>query len=572
MSLGMIKNPIDTVIPIQKDPHLFPHSGTAFAVRLLADRVNWLAVVDTIIPWDPARARIAPSVLLLMLVMNVLSHRNPLYRVEQWAQTLPLALLWGDTIQASQLNDDALGRTLEDLAEHGSQLLATIGLRMHVVHPTRTDLIHSDTTAYALLGDYPSSETGPTAPLSLTWGHSKDHRPDLKQIMAGVTMDAEGCVLAGQMLAGNTSDVTWNATWVEQLDQDFPKDFWKDTCYIADSAMFSDTAIQQIRQAGMAWLGRLPARFALCGDLKTQAWAQKPEAWDSLGSVATSDKSPASVYQVQTFDVPFLGEPARAFVYHSSALAKKKEYGLQREIAKDRARYDRLHKKLARQTFPTVQEAEQAAAQALATIPPQWCSVQPTITEQQVPVRHRGRPKAGMTPDSVSVYGVTLQVTDPSAAVIQAERQRRATWILLTSRMTLDARTALLDYKGQQHNEHGFRWTKSPLQLGAFWLEKPARVAGLGYLLLLALQFARFMRAVVRSAFRDQPPLELPYRRVTRPSDTVILEILHDLDMRHQSDGVQWWYQWTAVRPYERRVLDALGIPIDHGFIWDPSG
>ncbi len=38
MFLGMIKNPIDTVVPIQKDPHRFPHSGTAFAVRLLVDR------------------------------------------------------------------------------------------------------------------------------------------------------------------------------------------------------------------------------------------------------------------------------------------------------------------------------------------------------------------------------------------------------------------------------------------------------------------------------------------------------------------------------------------------------
>ncbi len=159
----MIKNPIETIVPNQKDPYLFPHSGTAFAVRLLADQVNWLAVVDTIIPWDRARARLAPSVLLLILVMNVLSRRNPLYRVEESVQTVPLALLWGDTIQASQFNDDALGRTLEDLAQYGSQLLATIGLRMQVVHPTRTDRVHSDTTAYALMGDYPSSETGPTA-------------------------------------------------------------------------------------------------------------------------------------------------------------------------------------------------------------------------------------------------------------------------------------------------------------------------------------------------------------------------------------------------------------------------
>ena len=56
-------------------------------------------------------------------------------------------------------------------------------------------------------------------------------------MMAGVTMDAEGCVLAGTMLAGNTSDQTWNADWVNQLEEDFSEDFFKDKCYIADSAM-----------------------------------------------------------------------------------------------------------------------------------------------------------------------------------------------------------------------------------------------------------------------------------------------------------------------------------------------
>ena len=131
-----------------------------------------------------------------MLVINVLSHRNPLYTVEAWAQTMPLALLWGENIEASQFNDDALGPTLEYLAEYGPRLLATLGVRKQVVHPTLTDLLHSDTTAHALMGDYPSSDTGPTAPVSLTWRHSKDQCPDLRQIMAG-TMDEEGCVLAG---------------------------------------------------------------------------------------------------------------------------------------------------------------------------------------------------------------------------------------------------------------------------------------------------------------------------------------------------------------------------------------
>ncbi len=89
----MIKQPLAVTVSSTKDPHHFPHSGTAIAVRFLADRVNGWSVVDTLLPWDPARSRIAPSILLLMLVINVLCHRNPLYRVENWAATMPLPLL-----------------------------------------------------------------------------------------------------------------------------------------------------------------------------------------------------------------------------------------------------------------------------------------------------------------------------------------------------------------------------------------------------------------------------------------------------------------------------------------------
>ncbi len=44
--------------------------------------------------------------------------------------------------------------------------------------------------------------------------------------MAGITMDAQGCVLAGKMLSGNTSDQRWNADWVDELTKEFPGNFW----------------------------------------------------------------------------------------------------------------------------------------------------------------------------------------------------------------------------------------------------------------------------------------------------------------------------------------------------------
>jgi len=185
------------------------------------------------------------------------------------------------------------------------------------------------------------------------------------------------------------------------------------------------------------------------------------------------------------------------------------------------------------------------------------------VVPKEVPVKRRGRPKARALVETRTEYTVEFQATEPASERIQAERERRSIFILLTGNLALNARNT----KGQDQNAHGVRWMKSPIHLGAFWLEKPARVAGLGYLLLLALQFARFMRANCRAELKDQPPLELPYRKVKRPSETVILEAFHDLDLRRQSDKTLTWYQWTVMLPYQRRLLEALGIPIDRGLM-----
>ena len=77
-------------VDLTGNPNLFPHTGIALVTRILVDRVNWLAVVDQLLPWDRARSRISPGIVILTLVINVLTQHNPLYEVESWAQTLPL--------------------------------------------------------------------------------------------------------------------------------------------------------------------------------------------------------------------------------------------------------------------------------------------------------------------------------------------------------------------------------------------------------------------------------------------------------------------------------------------------
>ena len=559
-------------IDLSGDPNIFPNTGIALATRVLADRVNWLAVVDQLLPWDPARARMAPGVVLLMLVMNVLTQHNPLYQVELWADSLPLPILWGDTITAHQFNDDALGRVLEDLAEHGRTLLATLGPRMRAVQDTGRMMLHSDTTAFALFGDYPNQETGPTASVELTWGHTKDHRPDLRQLMAGLTMDAAGCVLGGRVLSGNTADKAWHPAWLDELDADYPEDFWKGSYYIADSAVITAAALTKIRALDMHWLGRLPATFGLVDQLKDQAWSDQTP-WADLGVLAAKRRATSATYQAQTFDITLYEQPARAFVYHSSALDKKKEHTVQRAIAREAQSVEKRAKKLAKQVFHCLADAETASAEQLRLAPIRWHAVTPTITEQVVVRRPRGRQKAGVEPTSITQYTVEWHWTAPSAERIQQARERESSFILVTSDRTCDAATALREYKAQDQNEHGFRWMKAPVHLTAFFLEKPERVVGLGYVLLLALQFARFMRAVVRHAMVDQPPVDLPDgRHIAQPSERVILDTLRTLWIEQRSHGSITWYQWTHVQPHARRILDMLQVPIEHRFQRPGSG
>ncbi len=232
----------------------------------------------------------------------------------------------------------------------------------------------------------------------------------------------------------------------------------------------------------------------------------------------------------------------------------------------------KVEKKLSGKHFQGSADGEQTATLLLESVGGHWHAAAPTMEEKDVPVKRRGRPKARVPMETRMEYPVTLPITDSKPGAIQAERARRSTFILLTSDMMPDAKTALQQYKGQDPNEHGFQWTKSPVHLSAFWLKHPSRVADLSYLLLLALQFARFMRALVQSELEDQPPLELPYRTVKRPSETVILEAWHDSDMQRQSNESLSRYQWTAVLPCQRRLLDALGVPIDRGLICNSSG
>lgn len=209
-------------------------------LRVWADRIRWGPVVDQLLPWDRNQTQTPPSVLLLGLLMSVLSHRTPLYPVERWMHSVPCDLFWGPGVSAAAFNDDALGRVLEKLADHGPAVLGTLGVQM----------LHTDTTSFSLFGDYPDS-TPDGLGLFLTWGYSKARRPDLKHLLLGRTTDLHGQVLLGTVRDGNTSDKAWIPAGLETLDREVSDTAWKEALYVTDSAGITPATLDRCAELGV---------------------------------------------------------------------------------------------------------------------------------------------------------------------------------------------------------------------------------------------------------------------------------------------------------------------------------
>ena len=541
---------------------VYPACAVAVVVRLLCDRINWSGVIDAIVPWDEARAEIRPSTVLLGLLMNLLVQRTPLEHVEQWAQTMPLGLLLGPGVGAEQLNDDACGRVLEKLARYGERIVATLAVRIRALSAQGPAFLHSDTTAFSLFGDYPDV---PGAQVRITFGHSKAHRPDLVQVMLGLTVDGQGNVLLAQMLDGNQSDKAWHPAWIDTLEKRLPEALWRHDLYISDSAVITPKALEKLAELAVHFLGRLPENYHLCGDVKAQAWAE-PDKFTDLGTF--SPKKHATHYQAQFRAGRLYDRDVRCLVVHSDALDKRKEKALEREVAQERERLEELKASLEARRFSCRADAELAATSELRPLRQKWHAPTFEVEEETVVTRRPGRPKKDVPPPTHQEFRIQFIIPQPDPQKLQAERRRRSAFVLVTDAFDMNARELLEAYKGQDHCEHGFRWTKDDPHLDAFYVQKPDRVAGIGMLLILGLQLVRWMRSLVRSTLRDQQPLVLPDHRVLQaPSDRVIVESLAPIWLAKVHHQGQEWYQWAAVPPHSARILQALGTDLDDIFI-----
>jgi len=117
------------------------------------------------------------------MIINGLGFSNkPLSLTPLFFEQAPLSLLFREGVKADDFNRFKLGRTLDRCFDYGTELLfSEISLNVCQQEKVETHFNSLDTTSFTLSGDYLAKTDDDTVEIKL--GYSKDHRPDLKQVM-----------------------------------------------------------------------------------------------------------------------------------------------------------------------------------------------------------------------------------------------------------------------------------------------------------------------------------------------------------------------------------------------------
>jgi len=502
-------------------------SGPAVLVDQLCREIEFETVINDLLVWDRSRCHLSPGARIKALVINVLSGKDPLCHVRRFYRDQDVELLFGQGVTADDFNDDGLARALDKLYEAVPWKVYT-SLALHAMRKLELPLValHSDTTSISLQGAYERE-----ADLQVAHGHSKDRRPDLKQIMLELAVTPERIPVLANVENGHTSDKTWNFTFIRKLRQTLSQEQWQELLYVADSALITKRNLKYMTRLRLRFVSRLPDLFSVCEAVKQEAWAAG--AWQEIG-VLSADPS-AAVYRMQAMQRQIEGRTFRLLVIHSSNLDERKRRTLEKSLRKEEESLNRLLRKLEETEFHCELDARKTIQDFAHKHRSRWYNWNVEVERVTRPAKRsgRGRPKKGDETLMETVYVPKLRQMVRDEAAVEVEKRLLSTFVLISNAEVPAYSDAdlLRAYKGQDAAETRFRLLKDPQLVDGVYLKTPERIAALGIVLVMALLIYGILEYRIRKQIDQQEkPFRVPGRgRDYKPTGQVLLVMLQQI-------------------------------------------
>ena len=452
------------------------------------------------------------------------------------------------------------------------------------------DELHNDSTTVSFSGAYEEAgqegrQQGRVTP-AITWGHSKDHRPDLKQLLYTLTISEDGGVpvyfttASGNVVDDRTHCQTWDLLHTLVGRPEF--------LYVADCKLASRENLRHIASRGGRFVTVLPRTHKEDGLFRARL-RESPSSvtWRRLYDVTDEQGELRDRFSTGT-DEMVSGDGYRLLWFHSTRKAELDAATRNRRLQQASAALAELQERLAgpRTRFRQRGQVEQAVAR-IQEEPDvaAWLAVRieerPRETFRQATP---GRPTDRTRYVKHTRPAYTLSWDLQHDALVEAERDD-GVFPLLTNDRTFDAEQVLRAYKRQPLIEKRFSQFKTDFAVAPVYLKNVARIQGLLtiYFLVLVTQtlLERELRRAMAQADVPSLPLYPEGRPCTRPTTCRIVELFAPIQrhvVRRAEAGQNASLKSTAAEdgdvpvlvttltPVQGRIIRLLGLkPADYG-------
>ena len=454
---------------------------------------------------------------ILILLTNVLIDREALYAVKEWARTYGLRLASG-----VEVGDDRIGRALDRLFEADRSTLQTqVTLSLIKKFNLKMGQIHSDTTSVSFSGNY---ENQNKKALQLKRGHSKDHRPDLKQLVYNLCVTNDGAVpVHFKSYDGNQSDdsiqlETWSSLRSLLQRPDF--------IYVGDSKLCVEKTLRKIDAEHGFFVTVVPRTRS-----EVKEFSKELHSGDVRWERILRKKSRTSC-EFDTFDVAVghyqLREGFLIFWYRSSQKKKRDAFERKDRISRAVERLENLNLKRLRgpKTEAAIQKKIDAILSKFAV--QAWISVDIKIDiKEEFKALTRGKPTKETQYRCIKIKTPRLHIKKNVEAI--AHSQMMDGLFPLATNTKKNSLDVLQIYKYQPKIEKRHAFLKSTLNVAPVWLKKNTRIEALMFVEYLAQMVAAIIERNLRLAMKDKGIKNIYSLPEGRPSETPTFEQLHRL-------------------------------------------
>lgn len=547
------------------------HVGALPIINHFLERLDLQRLLAEYLPRESRRVQVDTPRALLVLVRNILLSREPIYGVGEWAARQAPDLVGLTPGEAALLNDDRFGRCLDTtfLAPQPTLVLAVV---RHMVgaFQVRLNELHNDSTTISFFGAYATAAEEKRVrgkrTCAITYGHSKDHRPDLKQLLYILTLSEDGGVPVHMAAAsGNTADdQTHIATWDLLRELVGSSDF----LYVADCKLASRENLRHIAQRGGRFVTVLPATYKEDGLFRRQL-REQPETltWRWLYDV--TDEEGELVDRLEVCEQQQLTtEGWRLYWYRSS---RKRELDaqaragrtqravadlsdLQRRLAGPRSRL-REHAKVQEAVDAILQEFDVSA----------WLKVTVhTCIEERYRQAGPGRP--GVNTRYVQEQKLRFELTwEINSQALIEEQAGDGVFPLIANIADWNEEQVLRAYKRQPTIEKRFKQLKTDFAVAPVWLKEVHRIQALLLVYFLVLLVESLLERELRRAMKREGLESLALypegRACRRPTARRVFDVFEPVQRHYLqlADGTEQ-VMVTELTPLQRQILKLLGL------------